>query len=616
MRKALRLALCLLGWVSATPASRAADQTWEFAVQVSATVQTAPPRIQLTWPPDQRVQPNHYTIYRKAPAALAWSKQATLPGTATNYADRSVKPGAAYEYQIIKSTSQYTGYGYLTAGIEAPLTDARGTLLLVLDHTCAAPLSNELARLQQDLLGDGWAVQRLEVSRTDPVAQVKGLIQAQYAANPEQVKAVFLFGHVPVPYSGDLVPDGHAPDHQGAWPCDGYYGDMTGTWTDTTVNDTVASDPRNRNVPGDGKFDQSAFPAPLKLMVGRVDMANLPGRRCAGGPATFPGEVELLRNYLRKDHEFRTAQTPLPRRGVVGDYFGYRNGEAFAASGWRSLAALFGAGNVTTLTNEGTWLPTLRTNAYLFAYGCGPGTYTSMGGLGNSDVYHDGTATELYTNDAHAIFTLLFGSWLGDWDSEDDLMRTALAMPTGGLTCGWSGRPHWFMHPMGLGETVGYCALLTQNNGPRGLYQNQLNSCAGQTHIALMGDPTLRLHPVPPPANLSATTNGAALLLSWTAPADSLVGYHVYQAPSPNGPFLRLTATPIAATAFRLPTPSAGSTYMVRAIKLETSASGSYYNASQGSFLISPQGAPLNSMACSAYGGRVAGDTAGRLSSN
>src|SRR5207244_5851132 len=140
---------------------------------------------------------------------------------------------------------------------------------------------------------------------------------------------------------------------------------------DNSVNDTGAADARNRNVPGDGKFDQSTFPAPLKLMVGRVDLANMPGRLTWGGPATFPSEVELLRNYLNKDHNFRHKLFDLPRRGIVGDYFGVRDGEAFAASGWRNLAAFFGADNVSVLPNQGTWISTLNSNSYLWAYACG-----------------------------------------------------------------------------------------------------------------------------------------------------------------------------------------------------------------------------------------------------
>src|SRR5947208_12604142 len=112
------------------------------------------------------------------------------------------------------------------------------------------------------MTGDGWTVLRREVTRTERVLTVKGFITAVYNADAANVKALFLFGHVPVPYSGDIVPDGHMPDHVGAWPCDGFYGDMDGTWTDNAVNDSSASEARTRNVPGDGKFDQSTFPAP------------------------------------------------------------------------------------------------------------------------------------------------------------------------------------------------------------------------------------------------------------------------------------------------------------------------------------------------------------------
>src|SRR5882724_4269736 len=326
MRNALIAAISLLV-LGAVGRAVGAESTWEFAVQVSASVQASPAQIVLTWPQDTYTTPSSYTIFRKSFGATSWGAGTTLPGSATNYVDRNIVAGVGYEYQVTKTTPQYNGYGYVYAGINVALTENRGRLLLVVDNTYAANLSNELALLQQDIVGDGWTVTRLDVGRDESVVNVKNLIKAQYSADPANVKAVFLFGHVPVPYSGDIVPDGHLPDHQGAWPCDGYYGDMDGIWTDTSVNDTAASEPRNRNVPGDGKFDQSTFPAPLKLMVGRVDLANLPGRLSWGGDPTFPSELKLLRRYLNKDHKYRTRQFDLPRRAIVGDYFGTRNGE-------------------------------------------------------------------------------------------------------------------------------------------------------------------------------------------------------------------------------------------------------------------------------------------------
>jgi len=568
------------------PWTRAHEITSEYSVQVSAKVRTSPPQIILHWPQDGATTPTGYRVYRKSAAETSWGTGVSLPGTSTTHADTAVTVGTAYEYQVVRSTAFHTtGYGYICSGIEVPMTEDRGRLLLVVDDTYAAALAGELVQLQQDLTGDGWTVLRLDVSRTDPVTKVKHLIQAHYRAAPTEVRGVFLFGHVPVPYSGDIAPDGHEPAHQGAWPCDGYYGDMDGIWTDRTVNQTRATDSRNHNVPGDHKFDQSTFPAPLKLMVGRVDLANMPGREAWGKSATFPSELELLRNYLKKDHRFRTRQFDLPRRGVVGDYFGTHNGEAFAASGWRNLSALLGDDHVTSLPEEGTWISTLSRTPFLWAYGCGPGTYESIGGLGTVDRHHTGTTAQLVHQDVKAAFVLLYGSWLGDWDAEDDLLRSVLALPSYGLACAWSGRPHWFLHHMGLGETIGFGARLTQNNGPTGLYRNLVNTAAGQVHIALMGDPTLRLHYVVPPANLTGTTCGSDLALHWTASSDPVLGYHVYWTTSPGRSYTRLTASPVTGTSFIHAHPGCVANYMVRAVKLETSASGTYFNLSQGAFL-------------------------------
>ena len=46
--------------------------------------------------------------------------------------------------------SGYKGYGYIYSGIEAPLTEDRGTLILVVATNSAIGLSNELAQLQTD----------------------------------------------------------------------------------------------------------------------------------------------------------------------------------------------------------------------------------------------------------------------------------------------------------------------------------------------------------------------------------------------------------------------------------------------------------------------------------
>jgi hypothetical protein len=574
--------------------SRAVEPVWEYAVQVSSIVQVSPPQITLVWPQDTTDVPVSYTVYRKSPEATAWGTGTTLPGSSTSYVDANIAIGETYEYQIVKTASGYTGYGYILAAVQGRLVDSRGKVVLVVDNTHASALASELARLQQDLVGDGWSVLRHDVSPGDSVASVKELIRADYNADPANVKAVFLFGRVPVPYSGLQNPDGHV-DHCGAWPADVYYGDVDGNWTDTlvnyqqTLNSNAADRARLSNVPGDGKFDQNTPPSSVKLQVGRVDLSSMPGCGSWGGPATFPEERELLRQYLNKDHRFRHKLITAQRRGLVGDYFGLHNGEAFAASGYRNFAPFFGAANVTNLNRlygdtKGVWIPHLAANDYLWAYGCGAGSYVTVGGLGNTGEYNDGSAVEIVQNNVRAVFTMFFGSWLGDWDHQDNILRSVLAAPTYGLASAWSGRPHWFAHPMALGETIGAAARLTQNNGS-GLYKTQINSVAAGVQVALMGDPTLRLHPVAPPGTLSGNANFSTVTLAWMPSPDATLGYHVYRSTNPLGPFARLTTSPVTATTFSdTGAPSGTNTYMVRAVNLEIAGSGSYTNASQGVF--------------------------------
>ena len=128
---------------------------------------------------------------------------------------------------------------------------------------------------------------------------------------------------------------------------------------------------------------------------------------------------------------------------------------------------------------------------------------------------------------------------------------------------------------MALGEPIGFSTRLTQNDGFTDLYKNQQNNCESWTHIALMGDPTLRMHPVAPVGNLTATRTSSGVTLNWTAAADTVVGYHVYRATSMGGAFTRVTSTPLNGTSLTDSTGASGSyVYMVRAVKLESSASG------------------------------------------
>lgn len=544
-----------------------ADSTFVYAVQISAVVQTSPPQITLNWEPDPYGATN-YTIYRKAKNDTDWGTPiASLDGTGSSYTDTAVTVGGAYEYQIIKAaTLGYTGFGYIFVGINAPMLENRGIVVLVECVESLAGLDFEVNRLQNDLIGDGWQLIVHQVSSNDTPQSVQALIQSDYWSDPAHVNTVFLLGHVPILQSGYLDYDGHGARPM---PADAYYGDVNNDW------------------PTDPATSPSYIPSDVPLMVGRVDLADMPGN---GAPVPWPSEVELLRNYLDKDHNWRQGLISVPRLALMGNRRGDEAGLATAASGYRNFEPFVGPGNTIEADTDDLapiaqrWMPMLAASSYLWAYGCGAGQDTSISALGTSGNYNEVWSTDIVGQDAHAVFVMVFGSHLGNWDHPDNIMRSVLATPSIGLACGMSGEPHWFLHHMALGETIGYGTRLSLNNST--LYQNEVNPFTRAVYIALMGDPTLRMEPVLPPANMNTTAGTNAVTLTWSASSDpALVGYHVYRGASPLGPFVRLTGSLLAQTTFLDSSVPAGTyTYMVRAVALEQHFSGSYYDPSQGIF--------------------------------
>ncbi len=534
----------------------------DAAVQLSAVVQNNPPQIALNWIGNATT--TQYQIYRKLKDDTSWGALlATVNGTTNQYIDNSVSTGTNYEYRVTRNGAGYTGYGYINTGIEVPEIEHRGKLILIIDSSFIVSLASEITRFINDVEGDGWEVIRHNVLRTGSVTHVKDLIVNDYAIDSSKIKAVFLFGHIPVPYSGNINPDGHG-DHLGAWPADVYYGDVDGVWTDVSVTSTNASPARTKNIPGDGKFDQSVVPGNVELQVGRVDFNAMPSFTLT--------EEQLLLNYLNKNHEYRKKIFSPVKRAVIDDNFGYFSGEAFAASGYKNFSTLVGTSSITVAD----YFTSLNGNSYAWSYGCGGGTYTSASGIGNTSNFS--------TSNLQSVFTMMFGSYFGDWDSQNNFLKAPLAQGKT-LTNVWSGRPHYQFHHMAMGENIGYGLLLTQNN-PANLYFNSPTGITGKwIHNALMGDPTLRSDVILPVANVIATKTGNDCVINWTASTEAnLIGYNLYMKNDSNTTYVKINTAPITTTSYtdKCLLYKGVYTYMVRALKLETSASGSYYNMSEG----------------------------------
>lgn len=537
----------------------------------------------LTWPED--IATYETLINRKLFSEDFWTPLDTLSGSTFEYVDRSIERGVPYEYKIEKrvaykdtadtsKTNYYDIFGYVSVGVEIPGTDYEGRLLILVDETLADPLEYEIDRYSREVWLEGFTpvvktVPRAETFDSEKVERVKQIIKDEFYGSPDSLSHVVLFGRAPVPYSGKIAPDGHAPDHYGAWAASTYYGDVDGAWTDTSVSYLEAADPRNWNDVGDGKFDQIEIPSDLDLAVGTVDLYDLPFFENTS-------EINLLKRYFAKNSDFRRGRYRPRLRGAVDDKFNPNDySEKFAGSAWMNFSALFGPDAADSVPQ---FQESLENESYIWAYGSNGGAYTSVMHVAYPDRFRD--------SQVNAVFTMLFGSYLGDWDSRDNIMRCALASRPSILTCNWGSRPNWHLHRMAFGETIGETARLSQNN--KYLYRSQGLYGFRYVHTGLLGDPTLKLHVPLPPENLRVERidlgdSGAKAKLIWDYPAgEDAFGFNVYRAEEVFGKLEKLTPEPIADKFYVDSVAPGGYVYVVRPVMYEIVPTGEFYNVGPG----------------------------------
>ncbi len=579
-----RIWLVLLTFFSVTAGSVSAQTTPAYknaAIPLSVTINRSPPQITLKWTPLTGAQ---YTVYRQPLNGSAWSLVATPPINSTSWTDTNVVIGTPYEYRVSRGFN-----GYTVASIDRPVADYNGKLILVVDDTMAAPFANEITRLIQDLNGAGWTVIRHDVPRfakrlggwKDAVVATRNLIKADYDADPANVKAVYILGRVPTPYSGSMNMDGHGSRPAAA---DAYYADMDTTWTDVNM---ISPSGDGKNIPGDGLFDHNTVPGDsrIELQIGRVDFCDMP----VFAPRT---EVDLLRRYLDKSHNFRLGLITARARGSITPGFSFG-----AESGWGNFPNFFGTDNVVE-TKAADYFPTLAANDYLWNYTAAGSS--QIGGQGAAGV----AATDIRT-----MFSMIFGSYSGRWDGGNNVTRSLIATPTYTLTAEWTGYTDFYYQSLDNGETFG-------SNFKRRLMPHYAGD--NDVYHALMGDPSLKMWVVAPVGTLTGTKSGS-VNLQWGASSESgIAGYNVYRSASPTGPFTKLTPTAITGTSFTDASPLVGNaTYMVRVLKLMTTNSGgSYWELSQGKFITignTPNSAPsaLNQSVSTAVDTQVAVTLAG-----
>lgn len=572
-------------------------------VPMTATVQESPPQITLTLH-----RAGAYTIYRKLRDASSWGTAlATLPAGSTTYVDTTVVVGETYEYSAViigKNVGNMPPTGYLLSGIKVDKTAPRGRLILIVTETIASNLTEDLDNYKRDLGADGWTVHTITVPAAADYSgagnyhqPIRAQIQTLYSTYPGEVKNVILLGKVPVCRSGlgdGLRPDGHANSYAEA--CDSYYAEMDATWKDVGNNGRTGIP---GNVPGDGKFDASSLVLWLnglgtgqtvELGFGRIDTS-----------AYQTSEIETTKLYFQKMARYRRAADDFQpgRKGAIRKGF-----DNVDETGWMILPGLVGPGNIVNITST----------ADLPADPAGrldpDGLVTRANQRGPFLFYFKGTGyLDQRDDDSRAVFLTGMQSHWGWWAESTSGGQMVARLGTDNLTLSvtwsiWGQR--YLYHRLGMGGDMGDVLKTTINNvgytdGPYTYASANLGNGDrnGRLWINHMGDPTLRLFPVRPPRHLNASPAGAAgVNLTWTNSDDSnLQGVHIYRSNSPTGPWTQLTSpgSPISATTYQDTPPSPGDwTYSVRAVKLENTPSGTFYNPSIGATITVQTGTALS----------------------
>lgn len=548
------------------------------AVQAEASWKISGSSLKLDWIRENNT--DGYKVYRRLYGDTLWGEAIAILGKSdSTYTDDQVNRMETYEYAIEKTTAltdpfnrpnKLKGYGYILTSYKKSIVHNRGTMgVFVMDYI-QSNLPEEVDILLQDLIADGWNIFKEVISSNEKVEDVNIKIKNRYKT--EKFNALYLLGHIPVPYSGLYCqdvdypgpPDGHgrtdANSHCGAWPADVYYGVIDGIWTDLD-SITVGKREENKNRIGDGKFDNTRIPGKVEIGIGRVDFSNL--------PALDKSEIELTRQYLNKVHKYKSGKTPLIYKGIVEDNFSIL-AEGFGAGAVRDFAANCGKYNVLF----GDVLTKTVDSNYALSYTCGAGWYYFCNGFG---------ATINFNTKKAAAFNHLYGSYFGDFDSENNLLRGTLGSADLGFVSIWSGRPKWLTHSLALGDTYGEVTRKSQNNWKlydAGFYQNT-------TNMVLIGDPSLRHHMIIPPTQLILTTknNDKQVDIIWNKSSDSnVIGYYIYRKNKSNNGFNNpINEELIEGNSFTDTKPLEGiNYYLIKSVKITTTASGSYVNTSIG----------------------------------
>jgi PKD repeat protein len=186
---------------------------------------------------------------------------------------------------------------------------------VIVNTTLYDQIREALDQYIEDLVADEYTVKLIKITG-GTAEDMRSLLAGEYALG---MAGCVLIGDLPIAWYESECWD--EKEHE-EFPCDLFYLDLDGQFTDTDA---------------DGIYDTHTGDITPEIWLGRL----------TASPLTMGGsnEVELLKNYFRKNHLYRTGRLPIDARGLVyidddwaGDSIGW-NADVGNAYSTRTLVA-------------------------------------------------------------------------------------------------------------------------------------------------------------------------------------------------------------------------------------------------------------------------------------
>jgi len=251
---------------------------------------------------------------------------------------------------------------------------ADSLISIIVNSTLYPKISGSLLQYRNDIIADGYLVEVVSWSGGSPV-DLRTYLKNKLASG---LRGAVLIGDLPVAWFEMNVWG------EEEFPCDLYFMDLDGTWTDSNNN---------------GLFDQHTAgtgDVGPEIWVGRIVASR----------QTWGGEVQLIENYFAKNHAYRTQTLSLPNRAlsyVDDDWYYFGNCDLDLAYS-----------DITTVTSYNTTIATdykqRLTQGYEWVHlcshsSCWAHTFMINGGQGGGGTVYN---YEIQALDPHGFFYNLF----------------------------------------------------------------------------------------------------------------------------------------------------------------------------------------------------------------